>query len=168
MHKEVYVINIMDSLHITSCLKRNKYTQKIFRGVFPIDYLPLKDIKRPGLIIVNTAISTHPGKHWVAIYLPKSNRPIEFFDSYGRLLQNRYFDRFFTKFVRNNKILFNNRILQSSWTAVCGYYCCVYAVFRGRGISMNKFISIFSEETPENDRKIVELFHKHFKYPRRK
>lgn len=152
----------MDTLQIALCLKKNKHTRKIFRGVFPLDRLSTFEMKIPSLVVVNTAISSQPGKHWVAIYLPKSKRTIEFFDSYGRFLQNKYFNTFYKKNIQS-KAIFNKKIIQSAFSNVCGQYCCVYAVYRARKLSLNKFVGLFSPiHLIENDRKIVDLFHKYF------
>lgn len=164
----VISLAVMNSIQISSCLRKNKYTRKIFRGVFPVDQLHLRSIKKPALLVVNTAVSTHPGKHWVAIYLPKDKGFVEFFDSYGRFLHNKYFEEFFKRFSNLNKILFNARILQSAFSSVCGYYCCVYAVYRAKGKSMNDFIKNFSNRLHENDRKISEMYYGYFKNPVRR
>ena len=55
----------MNTLQIQKILEENTYVKPLFKGVFAIDQLPKCD---DGAYVVNTAKSTHPGKHWVAVY----------------------------------------------------------------------------------------------------
>lgn len=153
----------MNSLDITNVLRENKFTRRIFMGVFPIDRLPDSKLKLPIFVVINTAVSSHPGEHWIAIYIPKYGKYIEMFDSYGRFFSNN----FITKFIQINSkkkiILFNSIQLQGPFSSVCGQYCCVYGYFRSREKTMDKFLRQFSGKFVENDRKISDLFKRYFR-----
>ena len=68
----------MNTLQILKVLEQARYVRPLFNGVFAIDQLPKSD---DGAYVVNTAKSTHPGKHWVAVYV--TGNKVEYFDSYG-------------------------------------------------------------------------------------
>lgn len=119
----------MDTIQIVTSLKRNKYTRKIFYGVYPIDKLPDHIYKKPSLIIINTAVSTHPGEHWIAVYVPLAYRkPLEVFDSYGRILNYKYLKNLIKRNTSVNKVVFNRKVIQSPFSSVCGHYCCMFCI----------------------------------------
>lgn len=153
----------MNSIEISEILSRNKYTRKIFKGVYPIDVLPNGKIKPPFLIIINTAKSSHPGKHWIAIFVPTGSCTVELFDSYGRYIENKYLTNFFVTHSKTHTVLYNNKKLQSHVSEICGQYCCVYGYYRARGISMEDFLDTFSNSVHENDRKLMMLLQEKFK-----
>jgi hypothetical protein len=51
-------------------------------AVVSADEIPGRPIWKPAGFIVNTDLSSGPGKHWVCFYFPKKG-PAEFFDSLG-------------------------------------------------------------------------------------
>ena len=68
----------MNSQQLVSILKQDRYTAPLFLGVYPIIRLPsIPD----GVYVVNTAPYTHPGLHWIALFVKDGT--IEYFDSYG-------------------------------------------------------------------------------------
>ena len=68
----------MKSQQLITILKRDRYTAPFFRGVLSINrLLPIEE----GLYVVNTAPHTHPGLHWIALFVKDDT--IEYFDSYG-------------------------------------------------------------------------------------
>lgn len=86
----------MNTLDIHNVLSSNRYTKKYFKGVFLLDNIPKYVKKRPALLVVNHDKSFLPGSHWVAIFLPKTNRTnAEFFDSYGTKPIHKEFLKFF-------------------------------------------------------------------------
>lgn len=154
----------MDTFQIVNVLKCNKYTSKYFKGVFAINKIP-KFIKRPSIIVVNTDHSTKPGAHWIAILCPYIGC-IEYFDSYGRRpIQNE-----FLQFLKRNSLCYivNGRRLQSSFSDVCGHYCCVYLWYRCKGKSMQFFLNRFNRYNFEdNDKNILITFKKIFKHTKK-
>jgi hypothetical protein len=69
----------MDEISLNKCL--NKFFGNKFYWVFAINELPTK-IKYPAYIIFNTKPRSHPGEHWLAVYINKEKEAY-FFDSYG-------------------------------------------------------------------------------------
>lgn len=156
-------MNMLHSDRIEKILKENKFTKKYFRGVFPIDKISNKKILAPGIIIVNTDPSYLPGTHWFVIFIRAQNYPAEIFDSFGRKLRNNYIKRF-VKINSNGKILYNNKQIQHEFSSMCGYYCCVYALYKSFGLSMKKFIDQFTNDYVKNDKLIRQLYDIYFKY----
>ncbi len=100
----------MDTNQINRVLKSYIFTRKEFCGVLPIDYLPIKKIKRPCSFVINTDKSSLPGKHWFAIYLPLKGK-IEYFDSFGiKPLIKKRFTYFSKKMVCGYIIIHNYKV----------------------------------------------------------
>lgn len=148
----------MDTIQINKNMSENKQTKKYYKGCFPADRIPNK-VKRPALIVVNTANHNHPGEHWCAFYLPKKGKP-EFFDSIGRKPNNEHFLKFLAK--QGNSYIFNSQRLQGSFTSVCGQYCLVYLLCRSKRISKKAFLKLFGNNLSANDQKIEKLYKKNF------
>ena len=54
---------------------------------------------------------------------------------------------------------FNRHRLQGITSNVCGYYCCIFALHRTKGLSMTKFMSMFSPARYNcNDIRTVRMF----------
>jgi len=114
-----------------------------FQGVYSIDTLPLK----PKLLVCNTDPSTKPGRHWISIYVSEDGRG-EYFDSFGRPPTKHFVD-YLNKHCRN--WIYNTKQLQSIISTFCGYYCCMYCIYRSRGFDLFKIINLFSTDTAFND-----------------
>ena len=69
----------MNTRQLDTLLRQDPAVGPVFRGVHPIDRLP--KLKK-GAYVINTAPSTHPGQHWVAVY--GEDTKMDYFDSYGR------------------------------------------------------------------------------------
>jgi hypothetical protein len=54
-----------------------------FKGTYSVDTVP---IKKSGMFIVNTDLSTGPGIHWVAVL--STSKAVYVFDSFGRKTKN--------------------------------------------------------------------------------
>lgn len=146
----------MNSRQIYQVLSRNV---KHFNNVYSIDTLP-SVFSLPAIFIVNFDPSHLPGSHWVAIYISDTGYG-EYFDSYGmRPIKSNlvHFLRLHSKHWTYNK-----RRLQGVISHVCGQYCCLYALYRGSGISMETFTDQFSKNNfCFNDQLIVSLYRKYF------
>ena len=114
-----------------------------FQGVFSCDTLPAK----PELLVCNTDPQDKPGTHWIAIYVDKNGRG-EYFDSFG-MEPPAVFRDYMNKHCRH--WTFNRKKLQSVLSRFCGNYCCFYCVYRYNGFSMNKIVSMFTNDTTFND-----------------
>lgn len=151
----------MDTVQFTYSLRKDKYTQAAFQGVYPSNNLTNRIVSYPALIIANVDTSEKPGSHWVAFYFTL-DREAEFFDSYG-LLPSDY-TRTFTAFLNSNASSwnFNSVTLQSENSQVCGHYCLYYSFFRCRNVSMSTIIHRFSKNKYRNDFLVKRFIEKMF------
>lgn len=130
-----------------------------FIGVFPSDQLPFIETY-PAALIANIDTHDQDGSHWVAIYLTKTKRG-EFFDSFGRhpSMCSRHFKPFLETW--SDAWTYNQRSMQSFWSAVCGQYCLYYLLRRVRGNSMASIVSTFNQSRVENDKKVHAFIQRH-------
>lgn len=125
---------------------------KTFCGAFAYDEIP----KLPNgewSIIVNTAPSSDPGEHWIAIIF--KDGVTYFMDSYGREVDVRE-NTFSSSFVRKvmsivrGYLVCNRKLLQQLTSNACGYYA-LYFVERLSIDSMKNALKPFSENLKSND-----------------
>ena len=133
----------MNTLQIEKLLNADSICNQIFQGVYSSDTLP----SYPRLLISNTDPSNKPGRHWIAIYVDENGRG-EYFDSFGRP-PDKHFELYMNRHCRN--WIFNRVQLQSIASSFCGFYCCMYCLFRSRMVDMNAFIKMFTNDTGFND-----------------
>jgi hypothetical protein len=152
----------MNSAQIDYSLRRDPCTSDMWRGVFPLDYLKTAaraSMTLPAGYIVNTAPSTHDGKHWVAFYFTEGGA--EYFDSYGfkptkpELLK-------FLKVHGHSRWTMNSQRLQGSLSTVCGQHCIFYLTLRARGWSAKEIGEQFGQERDWNDGMVKAFVNKHF------
>lgn len=144
----------MFSTEISKCLS---ILNVFHNGVYPRDLLPLS-VNSPSAIVVNTDPQSRPGTHWTAIYI-NEYRAADFFDSYGKP-PNKESKDFIQRNSRTSR--FSTASLQSLTSTVCGQYCVLFLFFRSRGVSMDRFLSIFTNSATLNDRLVCLLFAKYF------
>lgn len=149
----------MDSKQIENCLFSKKISKRYFLGVFPIDKLPLRRIKRPCSIVCNTDPSHKEGKHWVAIFLPKFGK-VEYFDSFGIKPTNEEIYEFISKNGKEYK--YNSRQIQSNKSTTCGKFCILFILFRSRNLKYNDFINLFINDKSFNEFYVQTIFNKFF------
>jgi hypothetical protein len=133
-----------------------------FLGVRPMDQLPRLKITGECCFIVNTDPSYLPGQHWLAVYVDK-HRNGECFDSFGRLPPRPI--QFWLN-ANCNRWCYNNRLLQSPLSTLCGAYCIFYLAMR---CFANKPMSAilneeFSESFMWNDDKMRGFMYCAFNY----
>ena len=148
----------MNTLQISSILKSNTWSSKIFIGVLPRDHFVRFNIIYPSLFVCNTDNSDQPGTHWVAAYFSKDQK-CEYFDSYGI---PPLFDDLRLKLLSIDRdFVYNRSTLQGLNTDVCGVYCVVFAVMRAKGHTLNDIVTTFllSKTCDERDR-IMKYFMK--------
>jgi hypothetical protein len=133
----------MDTREIDRFVREDEMCRGIFQGVFSVDTLP----KKPRLLVCNTDPSYKPGTHWIAIFVDSNERG-EYFDSFGRKPSG-----VFEEYMNDNCIawIYNTRQLQSVASSYCGYYCCLFCMFRCRGFSLTRIVNIFTRDTGLND-----------------
>lgn len=129
---------MMNTVDIHCALSTNKWTRNYFQGVFALDKIPKVVKKKPAIFVFNTDPSNLPGTHWVAVHMTKNRS--EFFDSFGRKPDGRVLT-----FLKNNSNSFsyNSQQLQSPFTSVCGFYCCLFLLYKSRRMSMKTFLKLF-------------------------
>ena len=81
----------------------------------------------PACVVINTQPANMPGEHWVCLWM-NSSKNWDFFDSFGQPPE-KY------KIILKNVSKFNDKILQSDDTTVCGHYCIWYILLRAKGSS---------------------------------
>lgn len=99
------------------------YIKKNFKGVYPLNYVP-KDLKKNEFIIINTAFSNHPGKHWFLIY-KNLKGTLEIFDSLG-------FNKKCFKYIKHlgKKLEINARSFMRSSSKICGEFVTYFIINR--------------------------------------
>ena len=137
----------MNSEQLVSILKQDPYTVSIFRGVYPINRLPAI---RNGIYVINTAPDTHPGLHWVALFVTDSS--IEYFDSYGGDPPTALY-----RWGKKKQWIKNPIPLQSPLTSVCGQYCLYYLLHRSGGIDMMDLLMDFDADVDRNDKLVYDF-----------
>jgi hypothetical protein len=118
---------------------------KCFLGVFPCDKLPT-EVPWPSCLIANTQASNNRGEHWIGIFLNKEGYG-DIFCSYALPTA-----RVFTNFMNTHSISwnYNTKRIQGNGTT-CGQYVAFFLYSRNIGISLTKFVSLFSRNYEEND-----------------
>ena len=116
---------------IEAILKIQPSTRKIFRGVFPIDRLP---IRQPGAYVINLDKHDEPGSHWVVVI--DDGKRVEYFDSYG-------LPPSLTSFL-GDKAVYSTVSLQPLYSNACGFYCVYYIIQRSLGIAMKDILLLLS------------------------
>ena len=133
-----------------------------FLGVFPSNLIPkssLTQSKKIGLI-ANLDPVSKPGSHWIAMFItPRENsrRPtLEYFDSYGRALPNK-----FSSLRKDFNLVHNKLRLQSFYTTNCGQFCVYFLKKRFAG---KTFLSILKtlQASSDPDKKVKRFVLKKF------
>ena len=138
-------------------------TQKIkcFVTVVPCDQLkniPMRVF--PMYIVANNKPSTHPGEHWLAIYVKSSKGPVAFFDSYG--FGVRFYSKDFNEFVKRlgGVVNENTKPLQSLGSDCCGQYALYFLYSKINGCCTMSTYCHFSSNRTLNDKKVRRFFEK--------
>ena len=136
----------MNALELETICNKDKEIQKYFLGVFAVNKLP-KRVPYPCCIIANTQPSTHPGEHWVAIYIDEQNRG-NYFCSYGKT-PPPIIEQWIKKNTEEYELM--SKRIQGSFSTTCGQYCLFYLHFRCCNVTHVTIASLFSSELREND-----------------
>lgn len=149
----------MDTIQINRLMRKYEWNEQKFCGVLPIDKLPLKKVKRPCSFIITTDDSSLPGRHWFALYLPRTG-PIEYFDSFGIKPLNKEVYEFIK--INGGKWKYNNIQIQDFKSKSCGKICILYLSYCNRGLTLKDFNNLFTKYTLYNERIVRSLFNKTF------
>ena len=136
----------MNSEQLISILKQDPYTASIFRGVYLINHLP--PIQN-GIYVTNTAPDTHPGLHWVALFVIDNS--IEYFDIYGDPPTTLH------RWGKKKQWIINPIPLQSPLTLVCGQYCLYYLLHHIWGINMINLLMDFDADVDHNGKLVYDF-----------
>ena len=134
----------MNEIEISNYLLADKFTQKYFKGVLSFDELELKKKVLSGLYIINTDVSTGKGLHWVCLFIGKV---YEYFDSLGQKPEEVM--NFMSK--QNKPYIYSSKRIQGYGTNVCGDYCIMFSYYRCRGVSLECFVKMFTDDYAQND-----------------
>lgn len=147
----------MNSKEISKVLRSFAHTKNKFRGVFATENIPTDKRNLPYGFVANTDPSWLPGKHWVAVYV-NTDEKVEFFDSFGRRPMNSSLKK-----LCGRDYIFNERILQSPLSTVCGQYCIYFLYKRCTGKSFKNIMKCFTRNTRRNDAFVTNFVNR--KYP---
>ncbi len=131
----------MDSIQINQIISNLSPLNKIFQGTFPIDKLHKIPLHGNTAAIINTAPSTHKGKHWVAIM--NVNNKQEYFDSYGLPPKNEISHHL----KKRGNYTFNNVPTQNLFSAACGAHCIYFLFHRSKGYPLREIVKQTSDKT---------------------
>ena len=106
----------------------------------------------PLALVCNTHNADQPGEHWVALYVDEECG--DYFDPYGQPPQHIEFTNFMNEHC--SEWMFNERILQSPISTVCGQYCVAFLTLRCRNVSMHAFSRLFTTDLVANDCRVFD------------
>ena len=95
---------------------------KYFKGVYPIDCLPVF-MEVPASIVINLEPHYMDGSHWVVVHIDKS-RYAHYFDSFGRRPEGNiltFIEKNAPRGYTYNKIKF-----KANESIACGYFCLLF------------------------------------------
>ena len=136
----------MDSIQLTEICSRDVLLRNVMLGVFPINKLP-KKTSRPCCLIANTKPHTHPGEHWIAIFINKEGYG-DYFCSYG-MPPKPQFIHFMNRHCYDWN--FSLKQLQQPISITCGQYALFFIHCRAKGLSCASFLDLFTSDHHEND-----------------
>ena len=131
----------MDSIQIHQTVSSLCPLSKIFSGIFPIDKINKIPLHGDTAVIINTAPSTHKGKHWVAMINLKNKQ--EYFDSYGISppIEIKH------QLEKRGKYTWNKIQTQGVFSATCGAHCIFFLFHRSKGFSMQDIVKKADDKT---------------------
>ena len=133
----------MNNLEIEWSLLHNTSTKQYFGGIYSVDTLPVVIHKKPTLIVMNTDVSTGPGKHGVAIYVSKDGY-CEFFDSAGNNPAVYGMEDFLICY--GPRYIYNSIRLQDYDSETYGHFVLYYAFKRCQGLSLQAIVRYFDNQ----------------------
>jgi hypothetical protein len=128
---------------------------KSFLGVYPSHLIPHSIHQQTGTVIINTDPHTQQGTHWIAMHFQPKSSTAFYFDSYGQPPPSGLNILSFLK--RNFTVWdYNTTSLQGPRSVVCGYYCCLFALYMDEGYTSKQFVRLFTPSIA--DRQVIQLF----------
>ena len=138
--------NRMDNHQISKICRKDKYIRPYFLGVYSSDTLP-RQVRRPSCLICNTATSSMPGEHWIAIYF--DTYKTEYFCSFGMPPNSRI-----AAYLRSldSPVVRSSKTLQSDRTTACGQFTIFFLHLRCCGVPYKTLVKAFANNTLVNSR----------------
>ena len=138
----------MDASEIMQLVERNEILKNAVHGVYAKDTIPTGRHFIPGkYIIINTEVRASRGRHWT-IATRTSDEPdvVLFYDSLGAPPSD--YGIFFHGL---RTVFFNDVVVQSSDSKLCGLFCLDFAYWSSVGVSMALILTRFNENLARND-----------------
>lgn len=133
---------------------KNLIHDKKFLGVFPSDQIPST---ASGAMIVNTDTSTQGGEHWVSLFVI-DKKHVEYFDAFGL---GPIVPEIISYIQHFDQCTYSSIQIQDLLSTSCGYYCVAYVKNRLKGMSLEKFVHLFTrvplEGSVENENTLARL-----------
>ena len=148
----------MNSIEIVKCVQQDVKAKRIFKGIFPHDWLStalekLKYEQKPYVIVCNTQDSSRKGEHWISISVNKPAGIVEYFCSLGLPPPHQNIHNFLFQCLPSANVIFNHRSIQHVSSIACGLYVIYYVIMKARGASLRKLLTSFSSVHQwQNDR----------------
>ena len=133
----------------------------IYSGTYSSDTFKLNQKKNNQAFVINTADSTSPGAHWIALI--KTNSEYFFFDSFGLPI---YTESILNILKRGNFLnyQYNSIQVQPITSDNCGYYCVAFILSYLNGFSYDKFLNYFFYDVSKNDKICYDFINKYISY----
>lgn len=151
----------MNTEQIEAALKSNKYTKRIFHGVYSVDRLPELSLNVPVACVVNLDGSDKPGSHWVGVYKDSTNESSEYFDSFGNPPPNESQAWRIQRFL-GLTYKYNNELIQQPLTTTCGQHVIYYIFHKSKGRNLQDIINSYPNSL-DNDIYVNNFVESNFK-----
>ena len=153
----------MNNFAIAKILRHMHSTRNVFLKVYPADQIPSRNeiTTYPCCFVANTDPSWMPGTHWVAVFIGRNGR-VEYFDSYGRRPMSPKMKAFC-----GTDYIYNPKVVQSIFSALCGHFCIYFLAQRCSGKSVKNIIKQFDENNALYNENLVLTF-VHSRFPHHK
>lgn len=128
--------------------------------VLPCDLLKNENFLKISKFIINLSPSNDAGSHYVALSIKK--KTCIYFDPYGFPCVNKDILDVLEK--NNKKIRYVSKVVQTSISYFCGYFCLSFLIFQENEVSIKTFASLFSSsDVKKNEKKCVEIIKRRIK-----
>lgn len=122
--------------------------------VVPADLLP-SSFRLPAGFIINLSPSTHPGTHWVSLWIDERGCAT-YFDSYGFPPRTREIKSFIR--LHCKKLISSPSQCQQLQSKVCGYYAACHLFYASQGVEVKIFLGKFCKNLKLNDMLIKKMY----------
>ena len=147
----------MNTIELTAVGRKIAH-KAYFLGVLPCDRLP-KDVHHlPAMLVVNTEPAHLSGAHWLAIYIT-IHRQGYFFDSYGHPPTYDAFPKSIQQFLDRScsDVVYSPQQVQDHLSTACGQHCLFFLFNMQKGVSYQKFLSMYGKNVYRNDDKVYDF-----------